>query len=89
LESHLRVLDLFNHRQVELIRHALKHPDQHYTFASHQKSNNVVYQTARTDLLDLKRRGVMEQKKRGKRMVFVAPPDLAERLRQLESRARA
>jgi Fic family protein len=88
LESRLRVLDLFNHRQVELIRHALRHPGQHYTFASHQKCNNVVYQTARTDLLDLKRRGVMDQKKRGKRMVFVAPPDLAERLRKLESRAR-
>ena len=27
-ESHIRALDLFNHRQVELIRHALKHPGQ-------------------------------------------------------------
>jgi len=87
LESHLRALALFNHRQVELIRHALKHPNQPYTIAAHQEGHNVVYQTARTDLLDLNRRGVLAKKKRGKRMVFVSPPDLAERLRKLESRA--
>jgi hypothetical protein len=28
VESHMRALDLFNHRQVEIIRNALKHPGQ-------------------------------------------------------------
>lgn len=88
MESHVRALDLFNHRQVELIRHALKHPHQQYTVASHQKSHNVVYQTARTDLLDLRKRGVVDWKKRGRQMVFVAPGDLAQRLRKLEKQAR-
>ena len=88
MESHVRALDLFNHRQVELIRHALKHPHQQYTVASHQKSHNVVYQTARTDLLDLRQRGVVDWKKRGRQMVFVAPGDLAQRLRKLEKQAR-
>lgn len=83
LESHLRALDLFNHRQVDLIRHALKHPFQPYTIEGHKKSQNVVYQTARTDLLDLQRRGVLEQKKRGKQMVFIAPKDLAGILKKL------
>jgi Fic family protein len=87
MESHVRALDLFNHRQVELIRHALKHPHQQYTVASHQKSHNVVYQTARTDLLDLRKRGVVDWKKRGRQMVFVAPGDLAQRLRKLERQA--
>ena len=81
-------MDLFNHRQVELVRHALKHPDQEYTIASHGKSHNVVYQTARTDLLDLKARGVLDEKKRGKKMVFTVPRDLAERLRRIEREAR-
>ena len=88
VEAHLRALNLFNHRQAELIRHALKHPFQDYGIASHQKSHNVVYQTARTDLLDLHARRVLEQKKRGRRMVFTAPPDLADRLRKLEKEAR-
>ncbi|HTA29971.1 MAG TPA: Fic family protein [Candidatus Cybelea sp.] len=89
MESHLRALDLFNHRQVELIHHALKHPFQQYSIAGHQKSQNVVYQTARTDLLDLRKRGVLDWKKRGRQMVFAAPGDLVQRLRELEKQARA
>ncbi|MDD2762414.1 MAG: Fic family protein [Opitutaceae bacterium] len=88
LEAHLRVLDLFNHRQADLIRHALKHPFQEYTIESHRKSHNVVYQTARTDLLDLMSRGVLLQKRRGRKMIFSVPRDLAERLRKLETKAR-
>jgi hypothetical protein len=53
-------------------------------FAGHRKSLNVAYQTARTDLLDLAGLGVLEQRKRGRKMVFVAPPDLAQRLARLE-----
>jgi len=89
VESHMRALDLFNHRQAEVIRHALKHPGQRYTFTSHQKSHNIVYQTARTDLLDLSQRGVLAKKKRGKQMVFVAPEDILERLLKLEKDAGA
>jgi Fic family protein len=83
LESHIRALDLFNHRQVDLIRHALKHPYQQYSIASHRASHNVVYQTARTDLLDLKSRGVLEQKMKGKQMVFTVPHDLGAKLKKL------
>lgn len=85
LESRVRVLNMFNHRQVELVRHALKHPYQEYTIESHRKSHDVVYQTARADLLDLQKRGVLETKKRGKRMIFTVPRDLSDRLKQLEA----
>lgn len=88
LEAHVRALDLFNHRQAELIRHALKHPYQEYTITSHGESHNVVYQTARTDLLDLRARGVLDQRKRGKKMIFTVPRDLAERLKRLEKQTR-
>lgn len=89
VESHMRALDLFNHRQVEIIRHALKHPGQRYSFASHQKSHNVAYQTARTDLLTLGDQGVLEQRKKGRQIVFLAPVDLSDRLLKLEKEAQA
>ncbi len=88
VEARVRALDLFNHRQADLIRHALKHPYQEYTIRSHGKSNNVVYQTARTDLLDLRARGVLEQKKRGKKIIFTVPHDLADRLKRMEKEAK-
>ena len=50
-----------------MIRHALKHPSQRYTFASHQKSHNIAYQTARTDLMNLEEQGLLlSRKKDGK-----------------------
>jgi Fic family protein len=87
LEARVRALDLLNHRQADLVRHALKHPYQEYTITGHSKSHNVVYQTARTDLLDLRKRGVLDLKKRGKKMIFTVPRDLAERLRHIEKEA--
>jgi Fic family protein len=83
LESQIRALDLFNHRQVELIRHALKYPYEHYTIEGHRESHNIVYQTARTDLLDLEKRGVLEKIMIGKKMTFSAPKDLAVKLRKI------
>ena len=88
LEANVRALNLFNHRQAEVIRHALKHPYQEYTIAGHRKSHNVVYQTARTDLLNLSDRGVLELKKRGRKMIFTVPRDLAECLRKMEKNVR-
>lgn len=83
LESKIKALRMFNHRQAELIRHALKHPYQEYTIESHQKSHNVVYQTARTDLLQLHTKELLNMEKRGKTMVFRVPRDLATKLRKL------
>ena len=84
IETHMRALDLFNHRQVSVIRHALKHPGQRYTIASHQLSHGVSYQTARTDLLDLMERQVLEQRSAGKQLQFTVPHDLSARLLNLE-----
>lgn len=89
VESHMRALDLFNHRQEEILRHALKNPGQRCTFASHQKSHNVAYQTARTDLLGLGERGVLGKRKKGRQMIFVAPADLSARPMKLEKEAGA
>ncbi len=87
VESHMRALDYFNHRQVEVIRHALKHPNQRDTFASHQKSHNTAYQTARTDLMNLEEQGLLLSRKRGRKMVFSIPTDLGDRLMKIEKEA--
>ncbi len=78
-ERLLRQADL-NHRQVALLSHALRHPDAEYTFRSHLTSHGVVYQSARTDVLELERRGLLARRTVGQRFVFRPVPDLAERL---------
>ena len=83
VESQMRALDCFNHRQVEIIRHALKHPDQRYTIAGHQNSHQISYMTARSDLVDLGNQGILNQKTQGKLRIFLAPADLPERLSKL------
>jgi Fic family protein len=83
-QKDLRGLTVLNYRQRELIGHALRHPGQHYSIEHHRNSHKVVYETARTDMLDLADRGLMIKKKVGKTWSFTPAPDLAVRLRQVE-----
>jgi hypothetical protein len=53
-----------------------------YTIESHQRSHDVTYQTARTDLRDLAERKLLMQRKSGRCSMFTAPADLAERLKK-------
>ena len=76
VEALLRQSADLNHRQLALISHALKHPDARYTIQSHRRSHNVVYETARTDLLDLAARGLLRQRRVGRAYVFAVPADL-------------
>jgi Fic family protein len=80
LEHELRGLEALNHRQRAIISHALRHPNHRYTIESHRNSHSVVYQTARTDLLDLVRRGLLRAYKIGKTWQFQPESDLAEKL---------
>jgi Fic family protein len=70
----------FNHRQIALLSHALRHPGTEYTIQSHRNSHNVVYETARSDLFDLAARRLFEKRKVKNAYYFAAPDDLAERL---------
>ncbi len=67
-----RLLDdlALNHRQIALLSHALRHPDHRYTFRSHATSHGVVYQSARTDLLQLEELGILRRTRRGKTYHF-------------------
>jgi len=73
----------FNHRQVALLTHALRNTGEGYRVDAHQRSHNVVYQTARNDLLDLHSLGLLEKARQGNAYVFFAPEDLRERLSAL------
>lgn len=70
-----------NHRQFDLLSHALRHPETIYTIGAHQRANRVVYQTARTDLYALAEAGFVEKKKRGKEYVFLPVKDLEQRIK--------
>ncbi len=69
-----------NHRQIALLTHALKYPGFDYIIESHQNSHNISYATARSDLLGLAALGLLEQTKRGRAFVFIAPDDLRQRI---------
>lgn len=72
-----------NHRQMALLTHALRHPGEEYRADSHQRTHGVVYQTARTDLLKLESLGLLLKGKRGNAYVFVAVPQLRDRVEHL------
>lgn len=81
VESLLKRSTEFNHRQLAVLGHGLRHPGARYTIKSHQRSHRVVYDTARTDLLDLASRGLVVQRRRGNTYEFEAPEDLHDRLK--------
>lgn len=70
-----------NHRQAAVLADAIRRPGRVYRIPEHQRIHAVVYQTARTDLLGLVKLGLLDLFKQGKAYAFVAPTDLAKRLR--------
>lgn len=82
VEKLLQGTDDLNGRQLALLTEAIRHPDLIHTFASHSKGHRVTHETARTDLRGLVDRGLLVQRRSGRRHLFEAAPDLAERLRE-------
>jgi len=79
-EQLLRLSTALNLRQRLLLDHALRHTGAVYTVKSHMNSNGVSINTSRADLEDLVRRKLMTTSKRGKEVVYMAIPTLAERV---------
>lgn len=84
-ESLLKRATQFNHRQLALLSHALRHPGMRYTIESHRRSHNVVYDTARTDLLGLEEYDLLKKTKRGRSYEFSAPSNLGRRLSEFDA----
>lgn len=72
----------FNHRQAALLQHAIRHPHAEYTYRGHASSHGVAVTSARTDLLDLAQRGLLDQQRIGRTYHFFPKRDLPERLDQ-------
>jgi Fic family protein len=80
LQQRLEGMEGINHRQLALLRHALRHAGFRYTVLSHQNSHGVSHQTARSDLQKLAARGLLIAGKDGRREIFRVPGDLEARL---------
>lgn len=72
-----------NHRQITLLNHALRHPDESYRVDKHQRTHGVVYQTARNDLLVLENLGLLRRSKQGNAYIFTPVPNLQTEIEQL------
>ncbi len=70
----------FNHRQLALLKHALKHSFATYTVVSHQNSHGISNQTAKNDLTALEDKQLLKRGKVGKAFVYSPAADLANRL---------
>ena len=74
-----------NHRQLDILRHALKQSYVMFIIEAHRNKHTISYQTARTDLLTLADDyGLLEKQKQGKSFVFYVPDDLTERIKNLK-----
>lgn len=65
-----------NHRQHEILLKVARNPDIVLEIAGHQNTHGIAYGTARTDLLDLERRGYLSRTRAGNRYMFTQGPKL-------------
>jgi len=80
VEQALRSVPGLNHRQLALLSHAIRNSHTAYTFESHRNSHNIVYQTARADLLDLEALGFLERHQVGRQYRFYPATGLSQRI---------
>lgn len=62
--------DLFNARQFDLLDHSLRHEGYLYTVAEHARWHQTTLNTARADLLDLKKKGYLKLSYKGRLQEF-------------------
>lgn len=67
-----------NHRQRSILGRALRNPTAEFRIAYHKNTHNVVYATARADLLELADKGFLVLGKQGRAMVFTPRPGLRQ-----------
>ena len=87
IEDRLRHSPDLNHRQIQLLGHALRNPGFRYTVKSHGTSHGITANTARADLVKLAAAGLLASTMRGRRQEFIATHDLEVALRDYEERA--
>jgi Fic family protein len=86
IEALLHGASVLNHRQLVVIRDAIRDPSEPFTIQPQATRHRVTYESARSDLLGLERLGLLTKTRVGKKFVFHAVPELSRRLRALGSR---
>lgn len=82
IERLLKGTDYLNGRQLALLTDAARDPEASYSFDSHAMSHRVSHETARSDLRGLVDRGLLVQRRKGRKHLFEPAPDLPERLKE-------
>jgi Fic family protein len=82
VERLLQGTDYLNGRQLALLTDAVRDADASYSFDSHAISHRVSHETARSDLRGLVDRGLLVQRRKGRRHLFEPAPDLPKRLKE-------
>ena len=59
-----------NPRQAALVAHMARHSDAVYTIEGHRSSHQISYHTARNDLDDLAKRGLLRVSTRGRKLLY-------------------
>jgi len=73
----------FNHRQAALLQSAARDSSNHYTAESHMGYHGVSKQTARNDLYDLEKRGLLLRMKIGRQFAWTPRPDMLATLEEV------
>jgi Fic family protein len=71
-----------NLRQTRIIQHIVDNPSDILTIKIHQNINNIAYQTARTDLLELAEKGWLKSIQKGKVFYFVPTDELWDKVQR-------
>jgi Fic family protein len=80
IASSPRLKGRLNHRQLAVMDHLMKRSHAVYRIQEHQNANQVTYETARTDLLDLVDLSLLEKHREGRSFVFEMPSKLQKKL---------
>ena len=75
-----------NTREKSLILHAIRHPEEIYTIEKHKTYHQIVYETARRDLMRLVEKGFLKKEKSGYEYIFTAASPLIDKLRIEETK---
>jgi Fic family protein len=70
-----------NHRQISLLSHALRNPDAIYSIKVYQHTHNIVYETARADLLHLEDQNLLIKKRTGRSFSYLPAEKLDTKLK--------
>jgi Fic family protein len=74
----------YNYRQLALLELAIKDPQAIFTVESHARSHKVSQETARQDLHDLDKRGLLSRFKVGRHFAWSPAPDLPSVIREAQ-----